>query len=173
MNIMTCFSAARFGAVVVTCAVVLSACSSSSVPSSQVPATPTNVSGQYTGTAHDSVSGNATSSLNLSQTGTSLGGDLILTFSATNTIAAVTTLAYNQQTQGLAGTAVATIGTATCTFSVIGTYNPSTAAIAGSYTATNNCSGENGTYNGAAQCFYVETLSTDRRRPLTGGIVAC
>ena len=148
----------------------LAACNgsnSSSLPSgnSSVPQT----AGDYTGTVNDSVMGAGTATVTLSQTGSSIGGTLVETFTGSTmqtSLALVTDLSGN-----VSGNAVATIGTGACGFKVAGTYGTSTGVLSGSYTAFSGCGGQTATFTLTQQC--TNPTSSIRRRDGAHGIAPC
>ncbi|MEO6912737.1 MAG: hypothetical protein ABI182_01775 [Candidatus Baltobacteraceae bacterium] len=146
---------------------VLSACNGGST------ATPTpsvaNISGDYTGSVQDSVTGVLTASAILAQHGNSAGGTLSLTGGATTLITGVSFVI--SPANALNGTIVEDLPNGiTCTMSATGTYNSTASQITGSYSAVTGCGGETGTFTLNQQCTDTVT-SSSRRRPL--GVTRC
>jgi len=143
---------------------VMPGCTTKSTPSSGL----AQVSGEYLGTAQDSVAGAQTVATTLAQHGSAVGGTLTLTTAGVpNTEAIAWTLTT---AKGLSGTGTETVGAATCTFAMTGTYNSSTNQITGTYTAVAGCAGTTGSYTLTQQC--TDPATSDKRRPL-GFIAAC
>lgn len=135
-----------------------------STSSSVVPAQPTNLSGDYTGTVQDSVGGTGDATATLAQHGTSAGGAIsdvegggTITFQADLSISA---------SNSVSGAMVVDYGGGgpTCTYSTTGTYDPGTNVLSGSYSAVTNCSGESGTYALTQACH--DTITGSDRRTL-------
>jgi len=126
------------------------------------------VSGEYTGTAQDSVAGAQTVATTLAQHGSSVGGTLTLTAGGVSNTEAV---AWTLTTQkGLSGTGTETVGAATCTFAMTGAYDTTTNEINGTYSAVTGCAGTTGSYTLTQQC--TDPATAERRRP-AGFIAAC
>ena len=153
--------------------VAFSGCNGNS--GSTTPTAPVQTAGEYTGTATDSVFGNGTAAVTLSQKASSIGGTLNTTF-GTTTIA--NALAVTIDGSGnLSGSAVATVNPSqpTCGFTVTGTYNSSTGALNGSYAAYSGCASETGTFTLTQQCTDPSIPSAvARRRPdAAHGVLPC
>jgi len=124
------------------------------------------ISGEYSGTAQDSVAGAQTVTTTLAQHGSSVGGTLTLTTAGVpNTEAVAWTLTT---AKGLSGTGTETVGAATCTFAMTGTYSASTNQITGTYSAVTGCAGTTGSYALTQQC--TDPATSDKRRAL--GIIS-
>lgn len=142
------------------------ACGGSST--STTPQAPTNISGDYTGTVQDSVSGALGATATLAQHGSSAGGMLSTTAGATTLNSSLTLSISGSNAVG--GSMVQDLpGGTTCTFSTTGTYNSSTQQLTGTYTAVSGCSGQNGTFALTQQC--VDTVTATARR--TMGLAHC
>ncbi len=152
----------------------LSACNGNSNPPSNPP-TVSQIAGEYTGTATDSVFGSGSAAVTLSQTASSIGGTLTETFGATtisNSLAITIDLSGN-----ITGSAIATVpsNANTCGFKVNGTYDNSTGDFNGAYTSYSGCSGETGSFTMTQQCSDPSIPGAlHRRRPEGGhGILPC
>lgn len=160
--------ASRAGLLTLVAVVALSGCNGSTAP---VAATPTNISGDYSGTMQDAQGGSGTATGTLAQTGFTAGGTI------TDTEAAATLSAQISLTITTANAVKGSIvidypnNGPTCTFSTSGTYNTSTNVLSGSYTAVTNCSGDSGTYSLTQQC--TDTVTSGARRRMIGGIAPC
>ncbi len=136
--------------------------------STNPPATISNISGDYTGTVQDSVTGAATATATLAQHGASAGGPLSMTAGSTTLTGALALVITTSNS--LSGTLVEDLPSGTtCTFSTSGSYDTSNSQITGSYTAITGCTGQTGTYTLAQQCTDTPT-STARR---TFGVPKC
>lgn len=152
--------------------------------STTTPATPApalaNVAGQYRGTVADTAFGNGKALGDFSQTGSTVGGRLRLTYAGKKVLNSVAmTLA---RSGALSGDAVATIGQTACTFSVSANYDATSFALSGSYAATTGCSGESGTFAMKEVCYYQQSAGIrnavrSRHRPVlrpnAGGLHGC
>lgn len=154
--------------------IALAGCNGGSNPPSNPP-TVSQIAGEYTGTATDSVFGSGSAAVTLSQTASSIGGTLIETFGATtitNALAITIDLDGN-----VAGSATATVpsNANTCGFKVTGTYANSTGNLNGNYSAYSGCSGETGSFTMTQQCTDPSIPgAVHRRRPDSGhGILPC
>lgn len=136
---------------------------------SSTPSTPSNISGDYTGTVQDSVSGTLSATAILAQHGGSAGGTLSTTAGSTTLNSALSLVISSSN--ALSGTMVQDLpdGT-TCTFHTSGTYNTSSQQISGSYTAVTGCTSQSGTYTLSQQCTDTVT-SVGRRRAM--GVPKC
>ena len=142
-------------------ALALQGCNNSSNSTVTIPFS--NISGDYKGTAQDSVSGAATVSGTLAQHADSAGGSLTMTFGSGAQSAAFSLTI--DTSNNVTGTIVEDLTSGTvCTFSTTGTYSTSSNQITGSYTAVTNCSGQTGTYTMTQQC--VDTVTSVGRRPM-------
>lgn len=151
-----------FRSVMVAGCIALAGCNASTT----TPTAPTisNISGDYTGTMSDTKNGNGAATATLAQHGNAAGGAISATQGVTAVTAQVSlTIA---STNAFSGAMVVdyTDGT-TCSFSTLGTYNPSTSALAGSYTAVTGCAGDSGTYALTQQC--TDTVTSTERRPMS------
>jgi len=141
----------------------LSGCNGSTAPAA---ATPTNISGDYSGTMQDAQGGSGTVTATLAQTGFNAGGTI------TDTETSATLSAQISLTISTANAVKGSIvidypdNGPTCSFSTTGTYNTSTNVLSGSYTAVTNCSGDSGTYSLTQQC--TDTITNGVRRAITG-----
>lgn len=141
---------------------VLPACNGTT--GTPVPAAPTNISGDYAGTVHDSVGGTLTATALLAQHGSSAGGTLTTTGGSTQTSSLSLAISASN---AVSGTMVQDLpGDVTCSFSMTGSYDPSTAVLSGSYTAITGCSGQSGTYALTQSC--TDTVTNADRRPAFG-----
>ena len=161
-------SAFSSGLLVLTSVVVLAGCSSGSVtPAATL--SPSNISGDYSGTMQDAQGGSGPATATLAQTGSTAGGTITVK-EAAQTVAAQISLAI-ASSNSLSGSMVIDFANGTtCTFSTTGTYNSATAVLSGSYSAVTNCAGDTGTYSLTQQC--TDTITSVRRRDGTG-VVAC
>ncbi|HEY8297153.1 MAG TPA: hypothetical protein VIG32_03925 [Candidatus Baltobacteraceae bacterium] len=148
-------------------ALLLSACGGND--SNAAPQPLPKIAGEYTGTVQDSASGAGTTAVTFSQSGSSVGGTLAMTYGAAKIDNALALTISSGG--GLAGTALATINNATCAFHFTGTYDETTNRVTGSYAAASGCAGQTGTYVLDRQCT-DPVLNSDRRRTL-GGAVPC
>jgi hypothetical protein len=148
----------------------LAGCSSGSSTPAATP-TPSNISGDYSGTVQDGHGGSGTAAGTLAQSGFDAGGAITITEAATTLTAQLSlTLTTSNATSGSMVIDYPNNGP-TCTFNTTGTYNPSTNVLSGSYTAVTNCSGDSGTYSLTQQC--TDTITSGRLRRMTGGVTAC
>ncbi len=149
---------------------------SGSIPASQALATSPDlpvfipIAGQYKGSVKDSVRGKGSAVLQLAQSISNAGGSMNQTYGTTMVSAVVST--------SLSGTTLngneVFLGSAPCTFSVHGKYNPKNAVLSGSYTAVSRCKGQSGTFKFTEQCFYVTpTAAADIERPNNVVIKPC
>jgi hypothetical protein len=152
--------------------VIASAGCSKSSSSTPPVTTPTNISGQYSGTMQDAQSGSGTATASLAQRGADAGGT-ITDVGTSATLSAQVSLVISSS-NAVDGTIVINYPSngPTCTFTTTGTYDTSTNVLSGSYTAVTNCSGDTGTYSLTQQCTATVT-SVDRRRMKTGGVTPC
>lgn len=164
---------ASFAALVIAAAVV-SGCNNNTNPPSN-PATVSQIAGEYTGTATDSVFGTGTAAVTLSQKASSIGGTLVETFGSTtisNAVAVTIDLSGN-----LSGSAIATVNPSlpTCGFNVSGTYDPNTGNLNATYTAYSGCTGQSGSVTMTQQCTDPsQPTAVSRRRPQGAhGILPC
>lgn len=164
---------ATFAALLIPIA-VLSGCNGNTNPPSNPP-TVSQIAGEYTGTATDSVFGNGTAAITLSQKASSIGGTLVETFGTTtlsSSLAMTIDLSGN-----LSGSSIATVNPSspTCGFNVSGTYDPTTGNLNGTYAAYSGCTGQNGTVTLTQQCTDPSVPSAlARRRPQGAhGILPC
>lgn len=159
------------------------ACNGTTTTTTTPPAPPAalaNVAGQYRGTVADSAFGNGKALGDFSQTGSTVGGRLRLTYAGKKVLNSVAmTLA---RSGALSGDAVATIAQTACTFSVNANYDATSFALSGSYAATTGCSGESGTFAMKEVCYYQQSagIRDDVRsrhqavvRPNAGGLHGC
>jgi len=149
--------------------VALTACNSGTT-NSVAPIVPTaNISGDYSGTMQDAQHGSGSATATLAQHNATAGGT-ITDVQIGGTVTAQISLAI-AATNAISGTMVIDYaGGTTCTFSTVGTYDPNTGALSGSYTAVTNCSGDSGTYSLTQQC--TDTVTTQMRK-LNGVISPC
>lgn len=149
---------------------LIAGCSSGSTIPSATP-TPSNISGDYSGTVQDAQGGSGTASGTLAQSGFTAGGAItIAQAKAALTAQLSLTLTTSNAVSGSIVIDYPNNGP-TCTFSTTGTYNTSTNVLSGSYTAVTNCAGDSGTYSLTQQC--TDTIINGERRRLTGGVTAC
>lgn len=156
----------RVMALLTTTILTLAACGPST--SNSTPPAPPNISGDYTGTVQDSVTGSLTATATLAQHGSTAGGTLSTTAGATTLISSITLAIAGSN--ALNGSMVQDLpGGATCTFSVSGSYTTTNQQIAGSYAAVTGCSGQSGTFTLVQQC--IDTVTATARR--TMGLAHC
>lgn len=145
-----------FGAAVF-CAFLTAGCNnatSTTTPAMPAPK-PANVAGQYRGTVTDTAFGSGKALGDFSQTGTTVGGRLKLTYGSETILNSVAMkLAH---ANSLSGSAVATIGKVACTFAISATYDSTTFDLTGNYSASNGCSGESGTFAMKERCYYSQS----------------
>jgi hypothetical protein len=148
---------------------------SSALPQSEAkPAAQSKIPGQYAGTGDDVKLGTTKAAADLSQAGNAIGGSLQLKFPAPDAMHGA--VAMNAKQNSLSGFWTATVGTATCTFAVSATYDPTAYTLDGKYTAKRNCSGDSGTFALKERCYYVDGLRAhllDSARPAAGGVKPC
>jgi hypothetical protein len=126
------------------------------------PPSPTNISGQYTGTLDDAQTGSGTVTGALAQQGAAAGGQITDTEASGPIDTVQVSLAVNRS-NAVSGSMVFNYpGGVICTMKTTGTYDSSTNVLSGSYTAVTNCSGDTGTYSLTQECTETET-SADRR----------
>lgn len=149
------------GAAALAALLILDACSHNN--GGTTPSTLSNISGDYTGSAQDSVTGSATATATLAQHGESAGGTLSLTAGGTTLSAALSLVITSSN--ALSGTIVEDLpdGT-TCTFGTTGTYDTTNSRITGSYSAVTGCANETGTYTLDQQCTDTVTTTAGHRR---------
>lgn len=126
--------------------------SAPNVAAPQGQATILNDSGQFSGTAKDSVLGQGSASASLAQDARVVGGVLTTTFGSTtlsNSLAAKTTTGAT-----LTGAEAASTTSGICTFTVSATYDPSKYVLSGTYQAAHGCTGETGSFKIKQDCFY-------------------
>ncbi|HVS47254.1 MAG TPA: hypothetical protein VMS32_11415 [Verrucomicrobiae bacterium] len=111
--------------------------------------------------AHD---GNGAATATLAQHGNAAGGAISATQGIT-TITAQLSLTIDSTNAFSGAMVVDYTGGTTCSFSTTGTYNTSTNALAGSYTAVTGCAGDTGTYALTQQC--TDTVTSTERRPMS------
>lgn len=137
------FRATSVATVLITGALLLSACNSTT----STPSAPTDVAGEYNGTVQDAVYGKGTVTGTLAQQGKNVTGTLTLTYGGTMIDGSVAwTLTSSNALSGTISTAAPS-----CTYNVTASYNTSTNQIPGSYTAMSGCSGS-GTFTLIEQC---------------------
>jgi hypothetical protein len=145
-------------ALAIVASVAAAGCSSKSTTPH---ATLLTISGEYSGTAADTVAGAETASTTLAQHGSAVGGTLTLTSTGgTSTESIAWTLTPSG---ALSGSGTETVGNATCTFSMTGSYSTATNTIAGSYAAVSGCAGTTGTYTLTQTC--TDPAASDKRKP--------
>jgi len=128
------------------------------------PPAPPNISGDYTGTAQDSVNGALAATAILAQHGGSAGGTLTTSVPGGATLTSAISLVISSS-NALSGTIVEDLpGGVTCTFSTTGSYNTTSQQITGSYSAVTGCSGQSGTYTLNQVCTDTVTTAAGRRR---------
>ncbi len=158
---------ARTAALMAAACVALAGCSSPSTPSVS---TPSNISGDYSGTMQDALGGAGTATATFAQHGANAGGAITDVESSTTLTAQVSlTISSSNNVSGTMVIDYPNNGP-TCTFKTTGTYATSTHVLSGSYTAVTNCTGDTGTYSLVQQC--TDTVTSGYRRML-GGILAC
>lgn len=109
--------------------------------------------GQYAGTARFGALHNGAASASLVQSQTAVGGMLTATFAKTTY---VYSLAAGATGGSFGGVTVATIGSVACSFTLTGTYDPTTHKLAISYAPARGCVGKSGTFAMTKQCYYQE-----------------
>lgn len=143
----------------------LAACSSATTmtPSPKPP----NISGDYTGTMQDTLSGKATAAGTLAQQGSNAGGSITETFSNNTTLTPQMTITVNSS-NGFSGAIVIDYPNGnTCTFATTGAYSSNgtgTPTLSGSYSAVTGCGGDTGTFALNQQC--IDTVTSSARRPM-------
>jgi hypothetical protein len=145
--------------------------SCSGINTSPVPATPTNISGDYAGTVVDSAAGSLPATALLAQHGSSAGGTIT---SAPGGVTLVSSLSLGiDSSNAVSGTMVQDLpGDITCSFAVTGTYGTSNGVLSGSYHAITGCSGQTGTYTMTQSC--TDTVTTGDKKPAPSfGIPGC
>lgn len=152
-------------------AMILAGCSSGGTSTPSTPPSPSNISGDYSGTVIDSAAGQANATGTLAQTGFDAGGTVTFT-PASGAITGQLSLKI-ATSNAITGAMVIDYPNSgpTCSFSVTGTYNTSTAVLSGSYAAVTNCSGQSGTFSLTQQC--SDTISSHVRRNKTSGAAPC
>jgi len=155
--------------VAVLAGLLLALPSCSGTTTNPVPAAPTNISGDYAGTVADSASGSSPATALLAQHGSTAGGTIS---TAPGGVALVSSIAVAIDSgNAVTGTMFQDLpGDLTCSFAVTGTYNATTAVLAGSYRAVTGCSGRTGTYSLTQSCTDTVT-ATDKRSAL--GVPGC
>jgi hypothetical protein len=156
-------SFSRMSAVTAIGLLVLSACaggsngipsggSSTQVPQSSVndDAKTINLSGEYVGTAHDSVHGTGKAGASLAAHKSALGGALGI-----SGISATGDIAWTVSGITVAGTSVIVMPSGYCSFAMSSTYNTKSFVLTGKYHAVHGCTGETGSYKLKHQCIYL------------------
>jgi hypothetical protein len=148
--------------VTAVCLLVLCACAGSNgIPSggsgTQVPlssvnddAKTINLSGEYTGTAHDSVHGTGKASASLAAYKSALGGALGI-----SGISGTGDIAWSVSGTTVTGTSVIPLPSGYCSFAMSSTYNTKSFELTGKYHAVHGCAGEAGNYKLKHQCIYL------------------
>lgn len=146
----------------IAAALALAGCGGNSTTSSvTTPPALSNVTGDYTGTLVDTTAGTMVAATTLSEHGSAVGGALLLGPAGSTSIALAMTL---DPSNALAGSGTMDTLTVACTFTVAGTYTPSTNTLTGRYTPVGTCAGfAGGTYSLAQQC--MDAPSSTRRSP--------
>jgi hypothetical protein len=141
-------------------AVAVSGCNGGSTSVANLPATLSNVTGDYVGTLTDAAAGTQTASVTLSEHGSAVGGALLLGAAGATSIALAMTLTPSNTLAG-SGT-MDTTGVA-CTFTFAATYDPNANTLTGTYAPVGACTGmTGGTYALTQQC--MDAVSAARRR---------
>jgi hypothetical protein len=156
-------SFSRISGVTAICLLVLSACagggngipsggSGTQVPQSSVndDAKTINLSGEYSGTAHDSVHGMGKASASLAAYKNALGGALGI-----SGISATGDVAWTVTGTTVAGTGVIVAPSGYCSFAMSSTYNTKSFVLTGKYHAVHGCTGETGDYKLKHECIYL------------------
>ncbi|MGB8909502.1 MAG: hypothetical protein WCC84_12215 [Candidatus Cybelea sp.] len=156
-------SFSRMSAVTAISLLVLSACAggSNGIPSgglgTQVPpssvnddAKTINLSGEYSGTDHDSIHGTGKASASLAGYKSALGGALGITGTS-----ATADIAWTVSGTTVAGTSVIVVPSGYCSFSMSSTYNTKSFILSGKYHAVHGCTGETGNYKLKHRCIYT------------------
>lgn len=141
--------------------IALAGCNSSTTPSTA--ASPSNISGDYTGTMQDAQAGSSPMSGTLAQHGNGAGGSMLVVQSGQNlTVQMALNLSGSNALNG--SMVIDYPSGTTCTFSTTGSYsnNGTAAGITGTYKAVTNCSGDTGSYTLSQQC--TDTITSARRR---------
>lgn len=152
----------------VAASLTLAACNGSVAP--PVAPTPTNISGDYSGTVQDAQGGTGTATATLAQTGFTAGGTINVKQAAA-TVSSQISLTLTTSNAVSGSMVIDYANGTTCTFSTTGAYSTTTNVLSGSYTAVTNCAGDTGTYSLTQQC--TDTITGVERRRMTGGVAAC
>ena len=164
-------------AALVIAALMLSACNANTNPPNNPP-TVAQIAGEYSGTVTDSVLGNGTATVTLSQKASSIGGTVAETFGSgpvavnvANTVAL--TIDFNDDLNG-SGVASLGPGGSSCGFNFSGTIDPSTGVLNATYKAYSGCSGQNGSFSLTQTCTDPSLPSAlHRRSPDAHGFLPC
>ena len=113
------------------------------------------LSGQYSGTAVDTVFGTGKLKASFAQSNSAVGGWVTTTYQGAST---TFSLAGTYAKSSVAGIDVATINKVACAFSYTGKYDSSTHTLSIGYHAVHGCSRESGTLTLNKQCYYQESL---------------
>ncbi|MBV9271768.1 MAG: hypothetical protein JO165_11785 [Candidatus Eremiobacteraeota bacterium] len=132
---------------------LVAACNGSSGSTPSPTPTPSNISGDYSGTLQDAQNGSGAATGTLAQHGFTAGGAITAALTGGNVTAqiALTITPSNALTGAMV---IDFANGTTCTFSTAGNYsnNGTVAAINGTYTAVSNCAGDSGTFALNQQC---------------------
>jgi hypothetical protein len=142
----------------------LTACNSSTSPSTTSTPQPANISGDYSGTVQDAQAGSGSATGTLAQHGTSAGGAITFTPNS-GSLTAQMSLSINASNAISGAIVIDYPNGTTCTFGTTGSYDTNTNVLSGSYSAKTNCSGDTGTYNLTQQC--TDTVTSSLRRRLS------
>lgn len=130
---------------------------SAAAPHATITVVPFGWAGQYSGTVTDSVHGTGKATINITQSGSSIGGTMVETFGTSATTDVVALTASGNQTAG--GSAIAPLKKV-CSLQIVALRNLKTFVLSGSYSAFHNCGGESGTFSAKEQCYYVSSQYT-------------
>lgn len=145
----------------------LTACHAKS--SDTPPVAAVNMSGDYTGTMSDTLSGNGTATATFAQKSSTLGGAVTETLTS-STLTANMALAVASPNNTVSGTMVINYpGAATCSFSVTGTFDTNALVMSGTYTPLTGCTGDSGSFSLTQQC--TDTVTAVKRE--TGPVTPC
>ncbi len=111
----------------------------------------------------DAQGGAGTATATLAQHGSAAGG-AITDVETDATITAQISLSITPANAVSGAMVVDYAGGTTCTYSTTGSYDPSTGALNGSFTAVSNCAGDSGTYTLTQSCH--DTVTASEIRPL-------
>ena len=132
----------------------------------------TLVAGEYRGTVTDSKHRNGTETLELTQSGSDVGGSVSQNFRTIPLIRGAVALELSGMSLG--GNQLLTTSPP-CTFSVKAKYNTTDAVISGSYAAISGCKNQTGAFKLTEKCIATQRLpaTADVKRPAVVNIKPC